>query len=125
MDGRPAALSTLALIPETLAQEFLDWASATTRIWRGVADLEVEWTAGPLPIQDGRGRELTLRYETTLDSGVAQRTQCVISWLLALESAACHSGGRWLTCWSRGCAPNSGCCAQAPAQSQGPVRLCA
>ena len=57
--------------PAGNAQEFLDWASATTRIWRGAEDLEVEWTAGPLPFKDGRGRELTLRYETTLDSGAA------------------------------------------------------
>lgn len=33
----------------------------------------MEWTAGPLPIKDGRGRELVLRYETTLDSGAVQR----------------------------------------------------
>ncbi|KAK9842267.1 hypothetical protein WJX81_003590 [Elliptochloris bilobata] len=50
-------------------QEFLGWATATTRIWRGADDLEVEWTAGPLPFQDGRGRELVLRYESTLDTG--------------------------------------------------------
>ncbi len=41
----------------------------TTRIWRGAADLEVEWTASPLPFKDGRGRELVLRYETMLASG--------------------------------------------------------
>jgi len=51
------------------AQEFLDWAAVTTRIWRGAADLEVEWTASPLPFKDGRGRELVLRYETMLASG--------------------------------------------------------
>ena len=52
-----------------LSQEFLDWAAVTTRIWRGAGDLEVEWTAGPLPIADGLGRELVLRYESTLDTG--------------------------------------------------------
>ena len=51
------------------SQEFLDWASVTTRIWRGADDLEVEWTAGPLPFADGLGRELVLHYESTLDTG--------------------------------------------------------
>lgn len=78
--GTPHTWATLEAAPSShtgCAQEFLDWASATTRIWRGAEDLEVEWTAGPLPFKDGRGRELTLRYETTLDSGAALREQPV------------------------------------------------
>ncbi len=42
-------------------QEFLPWAKLTTRIWKDAEFLEVEWTAGPLPFQDGLGHELVVR----------------------------------------------------------------
>ena len=54
MQGNPHTWSTLEAAPSSptgCAQECLDWASASTRIWRGAEDLEVEWTAGLLLFQ--------------------------------------------------------------------------
>lgn len=31
--------------------------------------MEFEWTVGPLPMHDGRGREVALRFSSDLDSG--------------------------------------------------------
>jgi hypothetical protein len=49
-------------------QVFLDWASIVTRIWNGAEHLEVEWTAGPIPINDDKGKELVVRYVSNLTS---------------------------------------------------------
>ena len=31
--------------------------------------MEFEWTVGPIPFRDGRGREVSLRFQSSLDSG--------------------------------------------------------
>lgn len=31
--------------------------------------MEVEWTVGPIPIEDKHGKEVVLRYASALDSG--------------------------------------------------------
>ncbi len=31
--------------------------------------MEFEWTVGPIPFRDGRGREVSLRFQSNLDSG--------------------------------------------------------
>ena len=31
--------------------------------------MEFEWTVGPIPFGDGRGREVSLRFQSSLDSG--------------------------------------------------------
>ena len=31
--------------------------------------MEVEWTVGPIPIEDKHGKEVVLRYASSLDSG--------------------------------------------------------
>lgn len=42
-------------------QEFLPWAKLTTRIWKGAEHIQSEWTAGPIPFEDGLGKELVVR----------------------------------------------------------------
>ena len=31
--------------------------------------MELEWTVGPIPFRDGHGREVSLRFQSSLDSG--------------------------------------------------------
>lgn len=50
-------------------QRLLDFLVAVTRVWKGQDYAEVEWTAGPIPIEDGMGKEVVLRYSTNLSSG--------------------------------------------------------
>ena len=39
------------------------------RLWAGAAHMEVEWTVGPIPMADGLGKEVSLRYVSNLASG--------------------------------------------------------
>ena len=44
-------------------QTLLDYLTVVTRIWKGHEHAEVEWTAGPIPIDDGFGKEIVLKYK--------------------------------------------------------------
>lgn len=52
-----------------MVQTLLDFLTVTTRFWRDFDHAEVEWTAGPIPIADGQGKEVVLRYGTNLSTG--------------------------------------------------------
>jgi hypothetical protein len=32
-------------------QKFSDWATQVIRLYKGQADVEIEWTVGPVPIE--------------------------------------------------------------------------
>lgn len=62
-------MHTVTWVGHWTSQVFLDWGSVVTRIWNGAEHLEVEWTAGPIPIDDKRGKELVVRYASNVSSG--------------------------------------------------------
>jgi len=39
------------------------------RVWDKALHVEVEWTVGPIPIDDKKGKEVVLRYASCLHSG--------------------------------------------------------
>ena len=39
-------------------QEFSDWVYQTVRVHAGSKAVEVEWTVGPIPIDDNNGKEV-------------------------------------------------------------------
>ena len=39
------------------------------RVWDKALHVEVEWTVGPIPIDDKKGKEVVLRYASSLHSG--------------------------------------------------------
>ena len=41
------------------------------RVWDKALHVEVEWTVGPIPIDDKKGKEVVLRYASSLHSGQA------------------------------------------------------
>lgn len=47
-------------------QVFSPWASQKIRLWASSATVEFEWTVGPIPWQDGWGKEVISRYSTDL-----------------------------------------------------------
>lgn len=47
------------------------WVKTITRVLTGQPYLEVEYTVGPLPIDDNRGKEVVTRYSTPIDSSGA------------------------------------------------------
>ena len=49
-------------------QVFADWATQTVRLYAGAKSVEIEWTVGPVPIDDGMGKEVISRFSTNLTS---------------------------------------------------------
>ena len=48
-------------------QQFSAWASQVVRIREGSEVVELEWTVGPIPIDDNIGKEVISRFDTDLD----------------------------------------------------------
>lgn len=53
---------------EEVHQVFNDWVSQVIRVYKGQSHVEFEWLAGPIPIDDGLGKELVSRFYTTIKS---------------------------------------------------------
>ncbi|CAF3727422.1 unnamed protein product [Rotaria socialis] len=47
---------------------FNEWASQEVSLFRGAPTVEVEWTVGPIPIDDDVGKEIVVRYDTDIES---------------------------------------------------------
>ena len=77
--GRAAA--SLEMVSTGVLQEARaavgPWGTLVVRLWRWARDFEVEWTVGPVPMHDGVGKEVALRIETSLQSGMLQVACCV------------------------------------------------
>ncbi|KFO79729.1 Lysosomal alpha-mannosidase, partial [Cuculus canorus] len=57
-----------ALVQE-VHQNFSSWCSQVVRLHTGQPYLELEWTVGPIPVQDGWGKEIISRFKTPLRTG--------------------------------------------------------
>jgi lysosomal alpha-mannosidase len=47
---------------------FNDWASQEISLYDDGEAVEVEWTIGPIPVDDNVGKEIILRYDTDIQS---------------------------------------------------------
>lgn len=56
-------------VVQEFSQEYADWASVTWRLFEGAQHIEMEWTIGPIPIDDGVGKEVISRFNTSLETG--------------------------------------------------------
>ncbi|XP_029413237.1 lysosomal alpha-mannosidase isoform X2 [Nannospalax galili] len=54
-----------ALVQEA-HQNFSAWCSQVVRLYQGQRHLELEWTVGPIPVEDGWGKEVISRFKTGL-----------------------------------------------------------
>ncbi|XP_030052794.1 lysosomal alpha-mannosidase [Microcaecilia unicolor] len=61
------------LVQNTLVQEvyqnFSSWCSQVVRLYVGQRFLELEWTVGPIPIDDNYGKEIISHFKTPLETG--------------------------------------------------------
>ncbi|XP_007421015.1 lysosomal alpha-mannosidase isoform X1 [Python bivittatus] len=55
-------------VVQELYQNFSDWCSQVVRLYAGQPYVELEWTVGPIPIWDHRGKEIISRFETNLQT---------------------------------------------------------
>lgn len=60
----------------TLDTTRLQYHKFSCRLWDKALHVEVEWTVGPIPIEDKRGKEVVLRYSSSLDSGQTYSCTC-------------------------------------------------
>lgn len=49
-------------------QNFSSWCSQVVRLHAGQPYVELEWTVGPIPVEDGWGKEIVSRFKTTLQT---------------------------------------------------------
>ncbi len=47
---------------------FNDWTSQEISLYNGGEFVEVQWTVGPVPINDNIGKEIIIRYDTDIQS---------------------------------------------------------
>ncbi|XP_052022231.1 lysosomal alpha-mannosidase isoform X2 [Apodemus sylvaticus] len=60
----------ISLVKTDLVQEvhqnFSAWCSQVIRLYKGQRHLELEWTVGPIPVEDDWGKEVISRFDTPL-----------------------------------------------------------
>lgn len=66
------AMMTRTCIKTQLVQSaliiFNDWASEQFNLYDNTSTVEVEWSVGPIPIDDNAGKEVIIRYDTNIAS---------------------------------------------------------
>lgn len=53
---------------EEVHQTFNDWVSQVVRVYKGQSHIEFEWLVGPIPFNDGLGKEIVSRFYTQIKS---------------------------------------------------------
>jgi lysosomal alpha-mannosidase len=53
---------------------FNEWVSQEISLYRNTSAIELEWIVGPIPIDDNVGKEIIIRYNTNIDSGLKYYT---------------------------------------------------
>ncbi|KAK7930611.1 hypothetical protein WMY93_007006 [Mugilogobius chulae] len=56
-------------VVQEVRQIFSPWASQVVRLYSSSRTLELEWTVGPVPIDDDLGKEVITRIDTSIKSG--------------------------------------------------------
>ncbi|CAG0884875.1 unnamed protein product [Cyprideis torosa] len=70
----PITMSPVSLVyvegdlVQEVHQVFDSWATQVLRIYKGRKDLEIEWQVGPIPVEDGFGREIVSKITTDIAS---------------------------------------------------------
>lgn len=65
-DGAIAVTTITGPVVSEARQTYASWASQVTRLWAGASAAELEYTIGPIPFDDGWGKEIITRYDTPL-----------------------------------------------------------
>lgn len=68
MNQKPKLIMVKGLLVTEMHQIFSDWGTLITRLYNDNDKVEVEWTVGPIPVADSRGKEVVLHYQTDLDN---------------------------------------------------------
>uniref|UniRef100_A0A3B4E6M6 Lysosomal alpha-mannosidase n=1 Tax=Pygocentrus nattereri TaxID=42514 RepID=A0A3B4E6M6_PYGNA len=55
-------------VVQEVRQQFSPWVSQVVRLYEGSRELELEWTVGPVPVEDGFGKEVITRFDSNISS---------------------------------------------------------
>ena len=102
---RPAINGTNSLAPTTKLvnlvntpvvseawQQVTPWLTQIIRLRAGARGIEFEWTVGPIPVDDGQGKEIIIRFNSTLASKGTFYTDSSERFARSLYTFAPHTG---------------------------------
>ncbi|XP_036420170.1 lysosomal alpha-mannosidase isoform X2 [Colossoma macropomum] len=55
-------------VVQEVRQQFSPWVSQVVRLYESSRELELEWTVGPIPVDDGFGKEVITRFDSNISS---------------------------------------------------------
>ena len=55
-------------VVQTARISYNNWINEEIHLYDGSKAAEIQWTVGPIPIDDGVGKEIVLRYDTDIES---------------------------------------------------------
>jgi hypothetical protein len=67
--SRPALAVVRSAVVNEAHISFNEWGSLVVRLWEGAEAVDLEWTVGPVPVDDGMGKEVALRVRSLIESG--------------------------------------------------------
>lgn len=59
---------TRSSVVQVVRQTFAPWAAQEVRLYANSRDLEIEWTVGPVPVDDHKGKEIVSRWTSNIQS---------------------------------------------------------
>ncbi|KAM9792306.1 lysosomal alpha-mannosidase [Neosynchiropus ocellatus] len=68
VSSRAETQSFQTSVVQEVRQVFSPWVSQVVRLYSDSRALELEWTVGPIPIQDDLGKEVITRFDTDMDT---------------------------------------------------------
>uniref|UniRef100_A0A3B1J9Z3 Alpha-mannosidase n=1 Tax=Astyanax mexicanus TaxID=7994 RepID=A0A3B1J9Z3_ASTMX len=68
ISSKPVVSTLQNSVVQEVRQQFSPWVSQVVRLYEGSRDLELEWTIGPVPVDDGLGKEVITRLDSSISS---------------------------------------------------------
>ena len=56
------------ILVQEIRQEFQQWARQIVRLRKGQRHAEFEWTVGPIPVEDNKGKDVVSRFTTNIEN---------------------------------------------------------
>jgi hypothetical protein len=64
--GTASLTTVIGPVVSEVRQTFGTWTTQAVRVYRNASSAEFEWTVGPIPIDDGNGKEVISRFSTNV-----------------------------------------------------------
>ncbi|KAI5618655.1 lysosomal alpha-mannosidase isoform X1, partial [Silurus asotus] len=68
INTKPEVNTVQNSVVQEVRQQFSSWMSQVVRLYNESKHLELEWTVGPIPVNDGFGKEVITRLDSSIES---------------------------------------------------------